>query len=61
MKRYYATRKEANKALACLKDKANKKFTGCPDGIFIYDLKKTFPNRIKTRFFVGDYFEYLNI
>ncbi|MBA7711693.1 hypothetical protein ES703_120659 [subsurface metagenome] len=27
----------------------------------VYDLKKTFPKRKKTRFFVGDYFEWLNI
>lgn len=27
----------------------------------IWDLKKNFPRRIKTRYFVGSYFEWLNI
>jgi len=27
----------------------------------VYDLKKTHPRRIKTRFFVGDYYEWLEL
>lgn len=27
----------------------------------IYDLKKIYPRRVKTRFFVGTYLEWLNI
>jgi hypothetical protein len=36
-------------------------FFGHDEQVGLYDLKKIYPRRVKTRFFVGTYLEWLNI
>ncbi len=56
-KKFFATRKEANKYLKDLR----KEHRYGADMWHVYDLKKNFPNRKKTRYFVGCYIDWLNI
>lgn len=56
MKRFFATRREAKKALEEFEST-----TPWKGNIHIFDLKKDFPERKKRRFFVGSELEFLNI
>ena len=56
--KFFPMDREAKKFLKLYKDKD---CYGASLDWTIYDLKKTFPRRIKTRYFVGNYFEWLNI
>ena len=55
-KKFFPTYREAKKFL-----KEYQKSHGSQNNWDIYDLKKTFPNRKKTRYFVGDYYDWLSI
>lgn len=56
-KKFFATRKEANKYLKKLRERCY-----CSTDTFnVYDLKKSHPKRIKTRFLVGSYFDWLDV
>jgi hypothetical protein len=58
MKKFHATYREAKKEL----DRVQRTNAGYKYRDYvIYDLKKTFPKRIKTRYFIGNYFQWLNI
>jgi hypothetical protein len=54
MKRFHETRREANKVKKAMEAKGR-------TGVMVWDLKKSHPRRKKTRFFVGDHFEWLAI
>lgn len=56
-KKFFETYREAKKFL---KDYCKYKHSNL-DGWNIYDLKRNFPRRVKTRYFVGNYFEWLDI
>lgn len=57
-KKFFETHNEAKKFL---NDYRKRDFYKNSNHWIIYDLKKTFPRRKKTRYFVGNYFEWLNI
>ncbi len=60
MKHYHPTSREAKKAF---KSEYGFAYKDSPLGfhVLIYDLKKTFPRRVATRYFVGTYIQWLNI
>ena len=55
MRKFFPTYKEAKKQLAKIKE------YNPHTSIAIWDLKKSHPKRIKTRYLVGNYFDWLAV